>query len=73
MNDEIQRIISGKIDVKYGATIRTVAHHLARSPQTGTMAQTDKHFKREETQRLKSVINTLNLWIRNVKYDWGNY
>ena len=69
MNDEIQRIISGKSQVRYGANIQTVISYLAGSAKTSTLDKTDKHFKREETERLKTCIETQNLWIKDIDLD----
>jgi len=35
------------------------------------MAKTDKHFKREETERLKQVVELENLWVPGI--DLNNY
>lgn len=71
MNYEIQCIISGKSEVKYGANIQAVISFLARSQETGSMAKTDKHFKREETKRLKQYIEDNKLWVSDI--DLNNY
>jgi hypothetical protein len=71
MNNEIQRIISGEVAVRYGTTIYTVACNLGRSEKTGSLAKTDKHFKIEETARLKQIVETQNLWVNDI--DLNNY
>lgn len=62
MNHEIQCIISGKSEVKYGANIQTVIGFLAGSQESGSMAKTDKHFRREETKRLKGYRDSQGLF-----------
>jgi hypothetical protein len=52
MTDEIQAIISGKKQVSHGFAIQTVLHYLRGSQETSPLAQTDKHFKKQETARL---------------------
>ena len=69
MKDEIQRVISGKSKIKYESAIQTVLNYLTRSQESGTLAKTDKHFKREETERLKQFIELENLWVPNIELN----
>ncbi len=71
MNDEIQLVISGKGQVRYGTNIQAAINYLRKSEKTGALDKTDKHFKREETERLKNYIENQNLWIRDI--DLNNY
>jgi hypothetical protein len=54
MNDEIQNIISGKSQVRFGANIRAAIHYLRQSQKTSALDKTDKRLKSEETERLKN-------------------
>ena len=56
MHNEIQRIISGESQVRYGTNIQTAIDYLRKGEISGTLDKTDKHFKREETERLKKYI-----------------
>ena len=47
MKDEIQRIISGKSEIKHGYDIQTVLSFLTGSQGSGSMVKTDKRFKKE--------------------------
>jgi hypothetical protein len=49
MNDEIQRVISGKGQIRYGTNIQAAINYLGKSKKTGALDKTNKHFKREET------------------------
>ena len=71
MNDEIQRIISGKSQVRYGTNIQAAIDHLRKGEKSGSLDKTDKHFKREETARLKQYVDNQNLWVRDI--DLNNY
>jgi len=71
MTNEIQRIISGKSQVRYGANIHAVISHLRNSAKSSALAKTDKYFKREETERLKQYIVNQSLWVEDV--DLNNY
>jgi hypothetical protein len=71
MRDEIQRIISGKSQVRFGANIQAAISYLTGSEKSGAMDKTEKHFKREETERLKKYIENQNLW--TIDIDLDNY
>ena len=69
MNNEIQDVISGKSQVRYGTDIQTTINYLRTREKTGTLDKTDKHFKREETESLRRYIDKKNLWIQNINLD----
>ncbi|GHT58663.1 hypothetical protein AGMMS50239_03630 [Bacteroidia bacterium] len=71
MNDELQCIISGKSQVRYGANIQAAAGYLTASENSGTLDKADKHFKHKETEKLKHYIENQNLWIKNI--DLSNF
>lgn len=56
MNNEIQCIISGKSRVRHGANIQAAICYLTGSAKTSPLDKTDKRFKCEETERLKTYI-----------------
>jgi hypothetical protein len=69
MKDELQRIISGKNQVKYGTIIQAVANYLSQSQSSGEMAQNYKHFKEEETKRLENYISKNKLWVASINLN----
>lgn len=71
MSDEIQFIISGKSNIKHDSIVKAVLNDLTRSEKSSSLVKTDKHFKREETERLKISINRLNFWVSDI--DLNNY
>ena len=71
MTNELQCIISGKSQVRYGTTIQAAISYLETSKTSSSLDKTDKHFKREETEKLKHYINSQNLWITDI--DLNNY
>ena len=71
MHNELQHIISGKSKVRYGENIQAVISYLRASEKSGTLGKTDKHFKSEETARLKNYIETHKLWRTDI--DLNNY
>jgi len=66
MNNEIQCIISGKSQVRYGANIQAAVGYLTSSQKSGSLDKTDKHFKHEETKKLRKYIESQNLWIKDI-------
>jgi len=71
MRNELQGIISGKSQIRYGTTIQTIADYLRAGEGTSTLDKSDKHFKREETARLRTYITNHNLWKKDI--DLNDY
>ncbi len=69
MNDEIQHILSGKSQVKYGDFIQTIISFLRRSEATSDLVKEDKHFKEKETKSLIEFIQLNNLWVENLNLE----
>lgn len=69
MNDEIQHILSGKSQVKYGDFIQTIISFLRRSETTSDLVKKDKHFKEKETKVLIDFIEQNNLWVNNINLE----
>lgn len=69
MNDELQRIISGESEVRYGANIFAAVSYLRTSAKSGTLGKTDKHFKRKETEILKQYIDSQGIWLKDVNLN----
>ena len=65
-NNELQSIISGKSQVRYGANIQAAICYLTGSAKSSAMDKTDKLFKRQETEILKQFIKNQNLWIKDI-------
>lgn len=66
---ELQYILSGKSEVKYGNTIQTIAGYLRRSQETGRLASKEKYFKRKETLELINWINFNNFWYNTIDFN----
>jgi hypothetical protein len=71
MYNELQNIISRESQVRYGENINAIVRYLRASEKSSTLAKTDKHFKSEETTRLKTYIENQNLWVKDI--DLNNY
>ncbi|MDR3269570.1 MAG: hypothetical protein LBT83_10970 [Tannerella sp.] len=71
MKNEIQCIISGKSQIRYGTNIQAAISYLTGCEKSGALDKTNKRFKREETERLRTYIERQNLWIKD--FDLNNY
>lgn len=69
IRDELQNILSGKNPVGDGNVIKTIANYLRRSQATSKLAQTDKRYKKEETEKLLTFIEQNNLWVKSLSFD----
>ena len=71
MNDEIQRIISRKGKSGDGANIHAAVSYLRAGKKTGVLDKKDKHFKLEETERLRQYVENRHLWLKDI--DLNSY
>ena len=71
LKNELHAIISGKSQVRCGATIQAVTHQLRTSTQTGTAAEDRKQIKGQEAERIKEFADVSGLWLQKV--DIRNY
>jgi hypothetical protein len=69
MNNEIQSIISGESQIKFGTGIQTILSYLRGSEKSGTLDKANKHFKKEETKGLRRFVEINNLWIRDINLE----
>lgn len=69
IKNELQNIISGKGEVRYGTLIQTILGYLAGSKGASETNQQDKYFKKEETKKLISLIETKNLWYKSINFS----
>ncbi len=63
INHEIQLIISGKSEVRYGVIIKAISSYLGRSQSANSMAKDSLLYKKEETEALKKYVSKNNLWV----------
>jgi len=69
IKDELKNIIQGKNQVSNGELIQTIALYLRRSKETGALASTEQHSKKQETEELIKLINTQQLWVCDINFD----
>jgi hypothetical protein len=71
LKNELHAIISGKSQVRCGATIQAVTRQLGTSTQTGAAAEDRKQVKGQEAERIKEFADASGLWLQKV--DITNY
>ena len=71
LKHELHAIISGKSQVRCGATIQAVAHYLETGAQTGRATEERKQVKSQEGVRIREFAIESGLWSQEV--DLTNY
>lgn len=69
MKYELQLIISGKSQVKYGTIIQATTSYLERSQSTSNLVKEDKYFKKQETECLIDYIDKKSLWVTDINAE----
>lgn len=69
IKDELHNVLSGKSQIRFGTTIQAIACYLDNGEKTSATIEIDKHFKKQETERLKDYISKNNLWIENIDFS----
>jgi hypothetical protein len=68
---ELRNVISGKSQVRYGATIQAVIGHLGAGASTGTTTQDLKQVKSEEAECISAFARSSGLWQESI--NTSNY
>jgi len=71
LKNELRNIISGKNQVRYGASIQAIASYLINGETTSRSIESEKQFKEQEEKRLVNYITKNGLWISDI--DFSNY
>ncbi len=70
IKNELHNVLSGKSKIRFGTIIQAISSYLDNSAKTSRIFEIDKHFKKEEAERLTHYISNNNLWI---KIDTSQY
>lgn len=68
LKNELRNIISGKVQIRFGTIIQSIASHLEKGPQAGSKAEDSKQIREQETERLEKLILERGLWIRDIDF-----
>ena len=63
MKYELHNVLSGKSQIRFGTIIQSIASYLNNGAKTSAIIEDEKHFKKQETERLVSYISEKNLWV----------
>jgi hypothetical protein len=66
MKHELQNIISGKSQVRYGDTIQTVSSYLRKGKSSSETIKSSKSIKSEEATLLKQFCNQNSFWFNAI-------
>ena len=69
LKNELRDVISGKIQVRFGATIQAAAGYLGDGAQAGPNAEDPRQIRKQETKRLKDFISEKGLWITHIDFS----
>ncbi|MGK4568183.1 hypothetical protein [Flavobacterium sp. 3HN19-14] len=68
MRYELQNVLSGKSEIRFGATIQSITSYLKNGEATSSGVENAKHLKSEETERLENFIFRNKLWIEEIDF-----
>ena len=71
LKNELLNVISGKSQIRFGAIVQAIADYLRVSSEAGGIAENDKHYKKQETEKLEIYISDNDLWRSDI--DFSNY
>lgn len=69
MKNELQNIISGKSQVRYGDTIQTISRYLRKSKSPSGTFESSKQIKSEETTLIKQFCDRNSFWITSININ----
>ncbi|MDR7127717.1 hypothetical protein J2X69_000045 [Algoriphagus sp. 4150] len=69
LKNELRNIISGKSEVRFGATIQAVANYLRDGTDSSPKTQDAKQIREQETKRLEKLVFEKNLWINSIDFS----
>jgi hypothetical protein len=68
LKHELLNIISGKVEVRYGKIIQTIARYLRNCAKTGTEIKDPKQVREQEKAHLEQYITDNNLLISEIDF-----
>ena len=63
LKNELHNVLSGKSQIRFGTIIQTIASYLNDGAQASKTIEVEKHYKKQETERLEDYISKKKLWI----------
>lgn len=69
LKNELYNIISGACEVRFGTVIQAISGYLSNGEKPGGTPEVPKHFKEQETQRLREYVSLHGLWINTIDFS----
>ncbi len=66
---ELHNILSGTNEVRFGAIIQAIACYLNDGEKASARIEDEKHFKKQEAEKLENYISAKNLWLNNIDFS----
>ncbi|MGV8993870.1 MAG: hypothetical protein ACOH1O_07190 [Flavobacterium sp.] len=69
LKNELQNILSGKSQVRFGGVIQATACYLNNGEEASRTLEKEKHLKKQEAESLEHYISDKNLWVENIDFS----
>ena len=66
LKDELHNVISGKSEIRFGTAIQAITSYLNDGEKASPTFEVEKHFKKQETEKLEKYISENNLWMKDI-------
>ena len=73
LKDELQNVLSGKSEIRFGTVIQAIASYLNDGEKTGSTIEIEKHFKSKEAKKLENYISENNLCTRTKRKSFFTF
>ena len=69
LKNKLHYIISGKSQVRFGATIQAIASYLTDGAESSPKTQDTKQIRKQEEKRLENFVSEQDLWINDIDFS----
>lgn len=69
LKNEIYNVISGTSEVSLGRTIQSITCYLNNGQKASPTSENEKHFKKQEAEKLEDYISKNSLWIEDIDFS----
>ena len=66
LKDELYNVLSGKSEIRFGTVIQAITSYLNNGEKASPTFEVEKHFKKQETEKLEKYISENNLWMKDI-------
>ena len=69
LKDELYNVLSGKSEIRFGTVIQAITSYLNDGEKASPTFEVEKHFKKQETEKLEKYISENNLWMKDIDFS----